>query len=161
MVTDFMYVPTSRQPVTEIPHTDKHSCLRKVGFYTPTLATHSLEVTSNLTEDGDFYVTNEVTLEAEIRTYSAAWWIHILPNASLAFTLNVKISLIIKECSVLPFGHVVIVPASGLQERGRPLLADEARCESEDSPSLLRNKQMMQVSRLKALSRVVTTITQL
>jgi len=69
-VTYFMYVPASRQPVTEIPHTNIHSCLRKVGFCTPfvantpTLATHSPEVTGNFTEDGYFYVTNEVTLEA-------------------------------------------------------------------------------------------------
>ena len=44
-----------------------------------------------------------VTWKAEICTYFAAWWIYILPNASSAFTLNVTISLPIKECSAFVF----------------------------------------------------------
>ena len=34
LLTYFMCVPASRQPVTEIPYTNIHSCLRKVGFRT-------------------------------------------------------------------------------------------------------------------------------
>ena len=57
LLTYFMYVLASRQPVTEIPHTNIHSCLGKVGFRTtsvastPTSATHSPEVTVNLTQE--------------------------------------------------------------------------------------------------------------
>ena len=38
LLTYFMCVPASRQPVTEIPYTNIHSCLRKVGFRTPFVA---------------------------------------------------------------------------------------------------------------------------
>ena len=44
-----------------------------------------------------------VTWKAEIRAYFAAWWIYILPNVSLAFMLNVTISLLIKESSASGF----------------------------------------------------------
>ena len=68
---------------------DSSRSSRKVGFCapfvanTPTLATHSPDVAGDLTEDGYFYVTNEVTLEAaQCTIFSTAdtvqravpWW---------------------------------------------------------------------------------------
>ena len=50
------------------------------------------------------------TWKAKIRTYFAAWWTCVFPNASLAFTLKVKISLLIKECSAFAFIWLVVLP---------------------------------------------------
>eukprot|EP00450_Noctiluca_scintillans_P012597 CAMPEP_0194490940 /NCGR_PEP_ID=MMETSP0253-20130528/9983_1 /TAXON_ID=2966 /ORGANISM="Noctiluca scintillans" /LENGTH=150 /DNA_ID=CAMNT_0039331623 /DNA_START=108 /DNA_END=560 /DNA_ORIENTATION=- len=44
-----------------------------------------------------------VTWKAEILTDLAAWWMYIVPNACLAFVMNVTVSLLIKECSAFAF----------------------------------------------------------
>jgi drug/metabolite transporter (DMT)-like permease len=44
-----------------------------------------------------------VTWKAEILTDFASWWMFIIPNGCLAFTMNVTVSLLIKECSAIAF----------------------------------------------------------
>merc|ERR1712136_215457 len=44
-----------------------------------------------------------VTWKAEILMDFAAWWMFIIPNGCLAFTMNVTVSLLIKECSAFAF----------------------------------------------------------
>jgi len=44
-----------------------------------------------------------LTWEAEILTDFAAQWMYLIPNGCLAFTMNVAVSMLIKECSALAF----------------------------------------------------------
>jgi len=62
-----------------------------------------------------------VTWKAEILTDFAAWWMFIIPNGCLAFTMNVTVSLLIKECSAFAFilaglvkDAVVVICGAGL-----------------------------------------------
>eukprot|EP00450_Noctiluca_scintillans_P010404 CAMPEP_0194503994 /NCGR_PEP_ID=MMETSP0253-20130528/28698_1 /TAXON_ID=2966 /ORGANISM="Noctiluca scintillans" /LENGTH=299 /DNA_ID=CAMNT_0039346335 /DNA_START=163 /DNA_END=1062 /DNA_ORIENTATION=- len=64
------------------------------------------------------------TWKAEILTDFAAWWMYILPNASLAFTLNVTISLLIKECSAFAFILAGLVKDAFIVMCGAALLGE-------------------------------------
>eukprot|EP00450_Noctiluca_scintillans_P030133 CAMPEP_0194549832 /NCGR_PEP_ID=MMETSP0253-20130528/95404_1 /TAXON_ID=2966 /ORGANISM="Noctiluca scintillans" /LENGTH=503 /DNA_ID=CAMNT_0039397265 /DNA_START=480 /DNA_END=1992 /DNA_ORIENTATION=+ len=62
-----------------------------------------------------------VTWNADILTDFAAWWMFIIPNGCLAFTMNVTVSLLIKECSAFAFilaglvkDAVVVICGAGL-----------------------------------------------
>jgi len=65
-----------------------------------------------------------VTWKAEILTDLAAWWMYIIPNACLAFVMNVTVSLLIKECSAFAFILAGLVKDAFIVAMGAGLLGE-------------------------------------
>merc|ERR1711974_545998 len=65
-----------------------------------------------------------LTWQAEVISDFQQWWIYIIPNASLAFLLNLCVALLIKECSALAYIFAGFVKDAGIVVIGALLLGE-------------------------------------